>query len=155
MALTKEELRLMLDNEETRYNNIAGKIGTENIKHLEEFAKGRNLMRAQKAIYLSSLMKDDAGQPVLTYATGSRNKLKKIAAASGLKNIKSERFKNMLAERLIRTEDVSVRKIVLGSIRDTDVLSDKLKKSIHDLSKKKGSKFIKDLSKTTFKNIKK
>lgn len=154
MALSKEKLQSMLDNEETDYTKIVKLVGTENVEHLKEFAKSRNVMRAQKAIYLASMMEDNVGLPVLEIAALSRVAVKRIAVASGLSNLKSGTGKSRLSEQLIRSSDVSVQKLVLGSVKETDKLSRRFKLQVEALSKRGGLKQIKDLSKVALKKIK-
>ncbi len=154
MALSKEDLRLLLSNEEPNYPNLAKQINKNNLKDLMSIAKGNDAMLASKAIYLASLLHDAEADEIVDYASKSRNALKKIAAASAIVNLEVGHKKDIIAQRLLRTTDVSLKKLVLNALKKGEKVSPRLKKSIESISRVDKNSLIKDLSKQTLKRVK-
>ena len=140
----------MLSNEEPGYARIARTLDSSAIKHLASFARGRDLSIATKAIYLASLLDRKDAAKIVASAAASQTAVKRIAAASGLGNLASAP-KDAIARKLIRSKDLSARKLVLKSI-GTDV-SPRLRNSIEKLSKEDKSKDMKDLSRSVLRKI--
>ena len=143
MALSKEELRLLLSNEEPNYPEIAAKIDADSIPALDALSTDADIMTATKAVYLASLLPNANAHAVVTKASKSANALLKIAAASALVNL-PDATKYKIAEKLITDADVSVQKLVINSVQTT--ASPKLKEQIKALSTDSPSEFIKSIS---------
>ena len=144
MALNKEELRLLLSSEEPNYMAIAAQIGTDSIPALDALSTdAADIMTATKAVYLSSLLTDSRAHDVVIKASKSTNALLKIASASALVNL-PDTTKYKIAEKLITEENISIQKLVIGSIQTT--ASSKLKEQLKTLSTSSSSEFIKNIS---------
>ena len=143
MALNKEELRLLLSNEEPNYAEIAAKIGADSIPALDALSTDADIMTATKAVYLASLLSDTKAHDVVIKASKSTNTLLKIASASALVNL-PDTTKLKIAEKLITDGDISIQKLVIGSIQTT--ASPLLKSQLEALSKNSPSEFIKSMS---------
>ena len=143
MALSKEELRLLLSNEEPNYPEIAAKIDADSIPALDALSTDADIMTATKAVYLASLLPNTKAHAVVTKASKSSNALLKIASASALVNL-PDATKHKIAEKLITDADVSVQKLVINSVQTT--ASSKLKEQIKALSTDSPSQFIKSIS---------
>lgn len=153
MALTKEDIRLLLSNEEPNYPSLARQITKSNLKDLMSIAKGNDAMLASKAIYLASLFNETEADDIVDYASKSKSVLKKIAAASAVTNLKMGSKKDLIAQRLLRADDLGIKKLVLSALKDGEKVSPRLKRTIENASRDK-SKLIKDLSKGALKRIK-
>ena len=71
MAMTDEELRLALDNEEPRYDEMVAKLDESDIPQVRKFAEGSDVARASKAVYLASLLQSEAAHGIVVRAAKS------------------------------------------------------------------------------------
>src|SRR5262245_31216914 len=113
MAITMKDVRAWLDPEEPDYAG-AKSLGSAAIPFLLELVRGGDLGLASKATYLASLIKADRSVEVIEAAVKTNEPLLRVAAASGLQNLKPA-----LAERVLNTlkrdPDPGVRKVMVKS----------------------------------------
>jgi hypothetical protein len=150
MALTANELRILLGADEPDYAAIAAKAGKDSGSAIAEVAKGDDTMMASKAVYLASVVNDNDSLSIIAEAAESPVSRVRLAAASALPNLAAT-TRNKIAEKLIDKDDVSVQKLTLRAVQGKIPAS--LKKKISNLNKASGSEVIRDLSDTTLKKI--
>ncbi len=151
MALTVNELKMLLGNEEPDYAAIAVKAGNDSTQAIAELAAGPDTMLASKAIYLASLIKDTRAFTIIEKASNSSVSRLRIAAASALPNLSAPN-RNKLAEKLIDHEDVSIQKLTLRALDGK--ISAALKQKVNMLNENSGSEVIRELSNSALKKIK-
>jgi hypothetical protein len=115
MAVTIEQVRDALEPEEVNYR-AAAQLGPEALPHLAELARGPDMMLASKAIYLASLIEGGQAEQILEEAAGNPEPVLRVAAATGLKNVKTENAAGRIADRLIADRDLGVRKLTVLSV---------------------------------------
>jgi len=115
MPVTLEQVRAALDPEEVNYG-AAAKLGPEALPHLAVLARGPDMMLASKAIYLASLIQGPGAEQIVEEAAVHPEPAMRVAAATGLKNFKSEDAAGRIAERLIADRDLGVRKLTVQSV---------------------------------------
>lgn len=141
MALSLEQLRLALSNEEPQYVAIAAQLKSSNTAHLKKLSKDPDPMLASKAVYLASLSTDSAALDIVDQAALSDRSLVKIAAASALAHMPDNR-KNALAEKLIDDDSVAIQKLVVRGISNP---SADLQRKLRDLSTSSSSTAVRKL----------
>lgn len=146
MALSKQDLILLLGNEEPNYSQIKKKMGKDDIIHLKQIAESRDMMMASKAVYLAGLLKEEDANNIVEKAAKSKKEILKIAAASTLPNLNAAK-RNAIALKLIDEEDVSVKKLVIKSLDRTAPVS--LKNKVQLISRESTSNYLKRLSTET------
>lgn len=114
MAITMSDIRAHLDPDEVDYN-AARRLGAEALPLLNELAGGDDPMLASKATYLASLIPGKGRLPVLAMAATSRHATVRVAAASGLRNLKETDI-GPLADNLLQDADIGVRKQAVRSV---------------------------------------
>jgi HEAT repeat protein len=127
MSMTREEMQIALSRDEPDYAELAGRLDASDLPLLREFAASEDLMLATKAVYLASLVPgDEAAADIVDAAARSQNELLRIAAASALSNIASER-RNGIALTLIDDSSIEIQKLTLRAIeRPTSELQVKI-----------------------------
>jgi HEAT repeat protein len=113
MAVTMKDVRAFLDPEEPNYA-AAKSLGPAALPFLLELVRGGDLGLASKATYLASLIKSDKSVEVIEAAAATHEPILRVAAASGLQNLKPAH-----AERVLNTlkndPDAGVRKVMVKS----------------------------------------
>jgi hypothetical protein len=159
MAVTMKQVRAYLDRDEPDYSSAA-QLGVSAVPHLSQLVQGRDSMLAAKATYLTSLIEGDRSNSVLEQAAFSSNREVRVAAAAGIRNIKQP--PNSLTEKLLKDQDVGVRKVVLlsieslslkGSVDHSRFISG-LKDRIEEVARTDKEGFIRELAVQVSKEIK-
>lgn len=150
MAITKDELKLLLSNEEPDYAGIFKQIDDSNIKHLKEIADSSDDMLASKAVYLASLYLSKEAEEIVEAASQSNRILLKIAAASALGNLEIN-TREKLAEKLIDENDIGIKKLVIKNLDKVSSL--KIKEKLQLLSRGSESEYIRKLSSETLRKL--
>ena len=101
--------------EEVNYQ-AARQLGSEALPELAVLARGPDMMLASKAIYLASLIQGSQAEQILEEAALHPEPAIRVAAATGLKNIKTEDVAGRIADRLITDQDIGVRKVTIKSV---------------------------------------
>jgi HEAT repeat protein len=115
MPVSLEQVRAALDPEEVNYR-AAAQLGPEALPHLAVLARGPDMMLASKATYLASLIQGAQAEQIVEEAAAHPEPAVRVAAASGLKNLKSEDAASRIADRLIADRDLGVRKLTVQSV---------------------------------------
>lgn len=149
MAMTLEQLRILLSNEEPDYIKIAASLDASDTAHIKQLAADQDEMLASKAVYLASLAVDPTASDIVIDAADSDRKRIKISAASANANL-SDSKKNRVAEKLIDCDDVSIQKLVVRSLsKPSAVIKTKLRKLSTDSSSQVVRNLCTDKLKTT------
>lgn len=115
MPVTAEQIRAVLDPEEVNYQ-AARELGPDALPQLAILARGPDMMLATKAIYLASLIPGPQADQIVEEAATRPEPVIRVAAASGLKNLKTEDVAGRIAERLVTDQDLGVRKVTVKSV---------------------------------------
>jgi HEAT repeat protein len=114
MSVTMQQVLAQLQRDEPNYMEAA-QLGVDALPHLAQIVQYEDALLASKAAYLASLIQSDQSFAVLEQAVGSPHPEVRVAAASGIRNLSQLPPQPML-ERLLRDQDIGVRKEVLRSI---------------------------------------
>jgi HEAT repeat protein len=114
MPVTMQDVRKWLDAEEVDYP-AASRLGPEALPHLQELARSQDVMLASKATYLASLIGGELSARILEAAGVRPEPAIRVAAATGLKNLK-EHDAAPIADRLLGDGDLGVRKMAVKSL---------------------------------------
>jgi len=142
MAISKQDLLFALGNEEPEYEEILKKLDEKAIEYLSEFAKGRDIMLATKAIFLAGMYDKPSGHAIVESASKSTVVLKRIACASALVYLSQEK-REEIGEKLLGNEDVSIQKLVIRAVGNSK--SPKIKTKLAKLAKDSPSEYIRHL----------
>lgn len=115
MPMSEVELRRELAAIEPQYEALLAKLEPGDLPVLREIARGDDLGLSTKAIYLASLLGDEA-QEIVVEAAASSVELKRIAAASGMANLREPEAEKV-AMRLLDDPNPALAKLVLRSVR--------------------------------------
>lgn len=115
MPITMKDVRAWLDAEEVDYPGAAAKLGAEALPYLQELAESEDAMLASKATYLASLIGGDQAVRILHTAASHQEAAVRVAAATGLKNVREEQA-GPIADRLLGDHDLGVRKLAVRSV---------------------------------------
>jgi hypothetical protein len=115
MPVSLEQVHAVLDPEEVNYR-AAAQLGPDALPHLAVLARGPDMMLAAKATYLASLIDGAQAERIVEEAAGHPEPAVRVAAATGLKNLKSEDAAGRIADRLIADHDLGVRKLTVQSV---------------------------------------
>jgi pyruvate/2-oxoglutarate dehydrogenase complex dihydrolipoamide acyltransferase (E2) component len=115
MPVTLEQIHAVLDPEEVNYQ-AARELGPEALPQLAVLARGPDMMLATKAIYLASLIQGAQAEQIVEEAALHPQPAMRVAAATGLKNLKTEDTAGRIAERLVTDQDLGVRKVTVKSV---------------------------------------
>jgi HEAT repeat protein len=113
MPLTLKQVRQVLLPEEPNYA-AAARLGPELLPHLRTLISGADAMLASKAAYLAGLIDDDRAVEVLSDAASSPSPLVRVAAASGVRNLRRPAASRVLMA-LLSDRDIGVRKFAINS----------------------------------------
>jgi HEAT repeat protein len=113
-----EQVRARLDPDEPEYSKAAAELGPDAIPHLAKLVEGGDPMLASKATYLASLIPSDKSVDVIESAARSPHDEVRVAAASGVRNMK--KVPTPLLETLFKDKDAGVRKVALRSIETNE-----------------------------------
>lgn len=150
MALSPTELRLRLSSDEPDYAQLAQLIDGSDVPVLMQLANDPDPMLASKAVYLASLLPNPQAHDIVATASNSPRDLVRIASASALVNLPDE-VRYPIADRLIDSDDVSVKKLAIKSVEQSAPAA--LKQKLDRMSRENPSEMIRNLSKTTFQKI--
>ncbi|MET0181058.1 MAG: hypothetical protein ABW194_11350 [Novosphingobium sp.] len=115
MAISDEELRVALSNEEPDYPALAARLDESDVPRVRALAERDDLALATKAIYLASLLASDSAHEIVVRAADSPTELKRIASATGLPNL-PPLPRERAASRLADEPNPAVAKMVLRAI---------------------------------------
>lgn len=146
MAITRDELRRLLSNDEPDYRGIAVMVDESAADDLRALATDENLMLAQKAVYLASLVPGGKAHAVVDEASRSADPLLRIASASALVNLPTD-TRNRIADRLLDGDEVSVQKLAVRALRGQ--LPAGLRRKVDRLATRSTSPLVQDLSRQT------
>ena len=146
MAISLEELRRLLSNDEPDYAAIAVMVDESAADDLRLLANDDNLMLAQKAVYLASMVEGTRTHAVVDEATRSDQVVLRIAAASALVNLPRE-TRHRLADRLLDSGEVSVEKVTLKALDGP--LPPGLRSKVDHLATRSSSEAVRRLSHDT------
>ena len=113
MPITMEDVLAVLTQDEVDYGR-AQQLGPEVVPFLDQLVRGEDLNLASKAAYLSSLIDSDRSADVLAAAAARPEPVVRVAAASGVRNLKEEQAERLI-ERLQGDSDPGVRKVLVSS----------------------------------------
>jgi hypothetical protein len=82
-----EELRIALAADEPDYVAISLTLDAQDADGLREIARGDDTALAVKAVYLASLLPEDAGSDIVATAAGHGRALLRVTAASAARNL--------------------------------------------------------------------
>jgi len=112
--ITLEQVKQELDSEEPRYLDIARGFNGDALDHLLTLASDRDPMLASKAVYLASMIPDRRSATVLMKAAQSPQRVVRVAAASGVRNLPANERSDLLLA-LLDDDDAGVRRVALKS----------------------------------------
>ena len=114
MAITMKDVRAFLDPEEPNYAAAAKSLGPAALPFLLELVRGGDLGPASKATYLASLINSDRSVEVIEAAAATNEPILRVAAASGLQNLKTAHAERLL--NILKSDpDPGVRKVMVKS----------------------------------------
>ncbi|MCA5892922.1 hypothetical protein LEP48_06080 [Isoptericola sp. NEAU-Y5] len=145
--MTLDELRRLLDADETQYDAIAARLTPDDLPTVRELAHDENPLRASKAVYLASLL---GGADVVVEAATADDPILRAASASALTNL-PPRERAGIAEKLVGRGDVAVDKLVIRSLEGAvpSALADRLRR----LSTASPSELVRSLSADTLRRL--
>ncbi|MBY0519835.1 MAG: hypothetical protein K2P79_05345 [Sphingomonas sp.] len=149
MPMTDEELKFALGNEEPQYGVIIVQLTPADIPRLQALAEGGDVSLASKAIYLASLLKEDAAHQIVARAAKSGNELLRVASATALQNLPTI-ARAQVAEMLIQDHNPSISKMVIRAI---DAPSPQLQQRLRDLETRSTVPELKQLARQKLNNI--
>jgi len=114
MALSKDELKALIEADEPDYKKLAAVLQPGDLPQLTEIVRGNDAMLASKAAYCISLVHDQSALSALETASESPVEAVRVASAAGLSNLRGFDVK-AVAERLLADADVGVRKLAIKS----------------------------------------
>ena len=128
MAMTEQQLRFALSNEETQYQQIAAQLDESDIPKVEALAKGPDVGLATKAVYLASLLRGARAEQVVLEAAQSPTELVRIASATALPNLPAA-VRDRVAVELTDRPTPSISKLVLQAVdRPSPALVERLQR---------------------------
>jgi hypothetical protein len=145
--MTVDELRRLLDADETQYSRIAPQLTEADLPMVTELAHDENPMRASKAVYLASLL---GGADVVAEAADATDPILQAASASALANLPAAE-RAPIAERLVGRGDAAVDKLAIRSLEGE--LSPNLTDRLRRLSSSSSSDVVRDLSADTLRRL--
>jgi hypothetical protein len=119
MARPVDELRAVLAADEPDYAAIVQTLDASDADGLREVAQGEDTSLAVKAVYLASLLPQDAGADIVANAAGHGRSLLRVTAATAVRNLSAESSAPVLAG-LLADGDAGVRKTALASVPSAD-----------------------------------
>ncbi|PWW24421.1 hypothetical protein JD79_03600 [Geodermatophilus normandii] len=141
MPVTREELRLLLSNEEPDYAALAARLDATDVPAVAELAESDDVMIASKAVYTASLL--PGGAEVVQRAAASADPVLQAASASGLRNLAPDR-REPVAEMLLGRGDVAVEKVALRALDRSP--GPRLAEKLQHLAEASDSDLIRDMS---------
>jgi HEAT repeat protein len=140
MAMTMNDVRAALDPDEPNCGRAKG-LGPAALPFLLELVRGGDLGLASKATYLASLIPSDTSVRVIEAAAATNEPILRVAAASGLQNLKPTH-----AERVLKTlrhdADPGVRKVMVKSA--AKVRSPRIAAALKQIAKSDPEPFVRD-----------
>jgi len=115
MAMTEQQLRFALSNEETQYEAIAAQLDESDLPKIAALANGPDTALATKAVYLASLLRGDQAHNLVLQAARSPNELVRIASATALPNLPAG-IRDRVAVELTEAPSPSIAKLVLQAV---------------------------------------
>ncbi|WP_125778206.1 hypothetical protein [Antribacter gilvus] len=145
--MTPDELRRLLDADETQYSRIAPQLTAADLPMVTELAHDDDPMRASKAIYLASLL---GGSDVVAEAADATDPILQAASASALANLPAP-ARAHIAEKLVGRGDAAVDKLAIRALEGelSPALTDRLRR----LSSSSPSDVVRDLSADTLRRL--
>lgn len=133
MPLTRNQVLAHLTPEEPDYPKAATELGPEALPVLRDLVATADPLLASKATYLASLLNDDAATDVLRLAAESAHPVVRVAAASGVRNLRPDDADEVV-DRLLDDADLGVRKVTAKSLRSVggDRATERLNKIASD-----------------------
>lgn len=129
MAVTMQQVRSVLDPEETDYER-GRSLGPEALPHLEALVKSAHPMLASKAAYLAGLLAEPGSASVVAQAAASDEPTVRVAAAAAARHLAESSVEAVLIP-LLSDSDPGVRRVALGSVPQAAARS--LRSKIEDL----------------------
>jgi hypothetical protein len=111
MALTRDQVRLMLNPDEPNYVALARR-GAEILPHLRELIQGGDPHYAVKAAYLATLIDDDRAAALVRTAAASGSAVVRAAAASGLRHTRRAALSDVVMT-MLGDADPGIRKLAI------------------------------------------
>jgi hypothetical protein len=118
MARPVEELRRVLAADEPDYVAISLTLDGSDAEGLRGIAQGEDTPLAVKAVYLASMLPDDAGADVVATAAGHGRPLLRVTAASAARNLTEAASTPVLAG-LLADGDAGVRKTAVAGVPES------------------------------------
>lgn len=125
MPVTLNQVRAHLMPEEPDYEQAAAELGPEALPVLRDLVAGADKHLGSKAAYLASMLDDPRSADVLLAAAESPHPVVRVAAASGVRNLRAGGGGesadgtdplDAVVERLLRDDDFGVRKVAVQSL---------------------------------------
>jgi hypothetical protein len=113
MTFTREEIRLLLSNEEPDYSQLTERLDASDAPAVADLAESDDVMLASKAVYTASLL--PGGEDIVQRAAASANPILRAASASALRNLAPDR-REPVAEMLLGRGDVAVEKVTIRAL---------------------------------------
>ncbi|MGI8684732.1 MAG: HEAT repeat domain-containing protein [Acidimicrobiales bacterium] len=117
MAVTMEQVRAVLDPEETDYERGRA-LGPDALPHLEILVNTADPMLASKAAYLAGLLAGPGSAGVVAQAAASDEPTVRVAAAAAARHLAESDVEAVLTP-LLADDDPGVRRVALGSVPDS------------------------------------
>jgi HEAT repeat protein len=117
MAVSMEDVLQILEAEEPDYESGA-RLGPEVLPHLETLINGPDVGLAAKAASLAGLIGDERSVSVLEQAARRQERVVRVAAAAGARNLPESVSARVLLA-LLEDEDAGVRKVALSSAAES------------------------------------
>lgn len=149
MSMTDEELKFALGNEEPQYGVIVVQLTPADIPRLQALAEGGDVALASKAIYVASLLKEDAAHQIVARAAKSGNELLRVASATALQNLPTA-ARVQVADTLIQDQNPSISKMVIRAI---DAPTPQLQQRLRDLETRSAIPELKALARAKLDNL--
>lgn len=117
--MSMEDVRTFLDPDEPDYAAAALALGPDAQPDLAELAAGDDPMMASKAVYLAGLIGGDEAPAILTRAAEHPDATVRVSTAATVRNLEGDAALQ-LGQRLLRDDDVGVRKVAVRSAGQID-----------------------------------
>ena len=135
MAVTKEQVVALLQQDNLDYELAAEKIGNEALPYLVEIVKLRDSKLASRATYLAAFRDLPGSAEIIKIAAQSHDPVVRVAAAASIKMISPRTLKSLQQSVLIKLlddKDPGVRKWALQGIENKKLfeVKDKVREMI-------------------------
>lgn len=116
MALTKDDVLVLLLPDEADLNRAASRLGSEALPLLGEIVDGPDPMLASKAAYVAGMIPDPRSAQIVQRAATKKEKMVRVAAATVAERMPAKHASEVLIT-LLRDDDAETRRIAIEAVK--------------------------------------